>query len=83
MEFKIYIGIIEDSTISRKFALTVQSWDMIFEIKKRVHEQERDLSPERQRLVHKGRTLSDDRTLCDYNIREDDMVVLVPGDKEI
>jgi len=36
-----------------------------------------EVPPENQRLVFKGRHMEDGRTLCDYNVRNDDLIDVV------
>jgi ubiquitin len=54
----------------------VEAGDTIESVKAKI-EDEMDVRQDRQRLLHAGKQLEDDRTLSDYNIREGSTLHLV------
>nr|8J0A_A Chain A, Ubiquitin variant R4 [synthetic construct]8J0A_B Chain B, Ubiquitin variant R4 [synthetic construct] len=56
--------------------LEVNDDDTILNVKKKI-EEKTGIPPEDQILIYKGKVLEDDKTLADYNIKENDTLYLV------
>lgn len=62
---------------NKTFQVTIEAYQSVSELKRIISESEDRVPIERQKLIHSGRILIDDRSLSSYEIKEADFIVLM------
>ena len=70
---QIFVRGIYHKTMAEALILNVTRSDTIELIKKKIQDKE-GIPPDQQRLIFRGKTLDDERTLADYNIQSETIV---------
>ena len=59
------------------FPVTIEPSNTVAELKNAIHQVQDSSAPERQKLIHSGRILVDDKQLSSYEIKDGDFIVLM------